>query len=133
MRLVEESRNCGILDTGCSITVSGQQWLDDYLNNLCNEELAMVREEKSNSTVTFGDGVTYRSIKRVVFPCWIGGMRSELSTDVVECNLPLLISKQSMKRGKMVLDFGEDSVKIMNTWVKLMVASSGHYMLPLSL
>ena len=68
MRLVEESRNCGILDTGCSTTVTGQQWLDDYLNNLCNEELAMVREEKSNCTFTFGDGVTYKSIRRVVFP-----------------------------------------------------------------
>ena len=133
MHLVEESRSCGILDTGCSTTVSGQKWLDDYLSNLCDEELAMVREEKSNCTFTFGDGVTYRSIRRVIFPCWIGGVRSELSTDVVECNLPLLISKQSMKRGKMVLDFGEDSVKIRNRWVKLMVASSGHYMLPLFL
>ena len=70
--LVEESRNCGILDTGCSTTVSGQQWLNDYLNNLCDEELGMVREEKSSSTFTFGDGLTYRSIKRLVFPCWIG-------------------------------------------------------------
>lgn len=60
-------------------------------------------------------------------------MRSELSIDVVECNIPLLISKQSMKKGKMVLDFGEDSVKIKNRWVKLMVMSSGHYMLPLFL
>ena len=131
--LVEESRSCGILDTGCSTTVSGQQWLDDYLSNLCDEELAMVREEKSSCTFTFGDGETYRSTRRVIFPCWIGGVRSELSTDVVECNLPLLISKQSMKKGKMVLDFGEDSVKIRNKWVKLMVASSGHYMLPLFL
>ena len=131
--LVEESRSCGILDTGCSTTVSGQQWLDDYLSNLCDEELAMVREEKSSCTFTFGDGETYRSTRRVIFPCWIGVVRSELSTDVVECNLPLLISKQSMKKGKMVLDFGEDSVKIRNKWVKLMVASSGHYMLPLFL
>ena len=124
--LVEESRSCGILDTGCSTTVSGQKWLDDYLNSLCDEELALVREEKSNCTFTFGDGVTYRSVR-------IGGIRSELSTDVVECNLPLLISKQSMKRGKMVLDFDKDLVKIRNRWVKLMVASSGHYMLPLLL
>ena len=93
MHLVEESRSCGILDTSCSTTVSGQKWLDDYLSNLCDEELAMVREEKSNCTFTFGDGVTYRSIRRVIFPCWIGGVRSELSTDVVECNLPFLISK----------------------------------------
>ena len=60
-------------------------------------------------------------------------MISELSTDVVDCNLPLLISKQSMKKGRMVLDFGEDSVKIKNKWVKLVIASSGHYMLPLYL
>ena len=83
MRLVEESQNCGILDTGCSTTVCGQRWLSDYLNNLCDEELAMVREGNSSATFTFGDGVMHRSIKHVVFPCWIGGVRSELTTDVV--------------------------------------------------
>ena len=99
-RLVEESRNCGILDTGCSTTVCGQQWLGDYLNSLCDEELAMVKEEKASATFTFGDGVTHKSTKRVVLPCWIGGLRSELTTDFVECCLPLLISKESMKKGK---------------------------------
>ena len=34
VRLVEESQNCGILDTGCSTTVCGQRWLNYYLNNL---------------------------------------------------------------------------------------------------
>ena len=133
MRLVEELQNCGILDTGCSTTVCGQRWLNDYLNNLCDEELAMVREGNSSATFTFGDGVIYKSIKRVVFPCWIGGVRSELTTDVVKCDLQLLIRKQSMKKGKMVLNFSQDSVKIIDKWVKLMVASSGHYMLPLYL
>ena len=75
----------------------------------------------------------YRSVKRVVLPCWMGDVRVELSTDVVELNLPLLISKQSMKKGKLVLDLGKDLVKIKDRWVKLMVASSGHYMLPLYL
>ena len=116
MRLVEESQNCGILDTGCSTTVCGQRWLNNYLSDLCDKELAMVREGNSSATFTFGDGV-----------------RSEVTTDVVECDLPLLISKQSMKKGKMVLNFSQDSVKIMDKWVKLMVASSGHYMLLLYL
>ena len=93
----------------------------------------MGREANSSATFTFGDGVMYKSVKRVVFPCWIGGVRSELTTDVVECDLLLLISKQLMKKGKMVLNFSQDSVKIMDKWVKLMVASSGHYMLPLYL
>ena len=132
-QLIEESRQSGIVDTGCSTTVCGQQWLDTYLGSLCDEELSMVREEKSSATFTFGDGVKHRSIKRIVFPCWIGGIRSELSTDVVECSLPLLISRHSMKKGKMVLDFDKDSIRIMNRWIKLIVSSSGHYLLPLYL
>ena len=75
----------------------------------------MVREGNSSATFTFDDGVRYKSVKRsTVFPCWIGGVRSELTTDVVECDLPLLISKPSMKKGKMVLNFSQDFVKIMD-------------------
>ena len=44
----------------------GQRWLNDYLNNLCDEELAMVREGNSSATFTFGDGVRYESVKRIV-------------------------------------------------------------------
>ena len=100
MRLVEDLLNCGILDIGCSTTVCCQRWLNNYLSDLCDEELAMVKEGNSSATFTFGDGVMYKSVKRVVFPCWIGGVRSALTTDVVECDLPLLISKQSMKKRK---------------------------------
>jgi hypothetical protein len=131
--LVKESTACAVLDTGCSTTVCGSKWLNDYLGELSDYERSTVKEENSSSTFTFGDGVTVSSLKRVLLPCYIGGMHATVSTDVVNCNIPLLLSKCSMKKAKMCLDFENDMVKVSGSVIQLKSSSSGHYLLPLSL
>lgn len=131
--LVKESRGCAVLDTGCSTTVCGSSWLSCYLDELSDYERADIKEENSSSTFTFGDGVTVSSLKRVTLPCYIGDMRATICTDVVNCNIPLLMSKCSMKKAKMCLVFANDTVKICGKIIHLKSTSSGHYVLPLSL
>ena len=58
-------------------------------------------------------------------------MKANIEVDVVECNIPLLLSKKAMKKGKMCLDFVNDSVIICGKTLKLEETSSGHYILPL--
>ena len=131
--LVEDSRGCGILDSGCTKTVCGERWLKDYLERLSDHERASVKEETSPASFTFGDGMTVKSKKKITLPCIIGGLRGKVVTDVVNCDIPLLLSKRSMKNIKMILNFKNDSVKIGKRNIKLQSTSSGHYALPLSL
>ena len=56
-----------------------------------------------------------------------------LDVEVVNNDIPLLISKGAMKQMGLTLDFSTDTVTLSNGKViKLMCTSSGHYCLPLS-
>ena len=129
--LMNESAGCAVLDTGCINTVCGSSWLEHYMDSLTDADRAQVLEEPSQKSFTFGDGASVKSIKRVKFPCVLGGTEGTIVTDVVPCNLPLLLSKTSMKRGKMSLFFETDSVAISGKKVALQCTTSGHYILPL--
>ena len=59
-------------------------------------------------------------------------MATTIKTDVVDCNIPLLLSKASMKRVKLSLDFDNDTICINRVTVPLKCTASGHYALPLS-
>ena len=132
-KLVDESRGCAVLDTGCSTTVCGEMWLESYLQFLSDYEKDKIIENQSSSTFTFGDGTTVASLRKVTLPCWIGNVRANVTTDVVTCNIPLLLSKRSMKKAEMCLDFGNDRVLIGGKQIDLQCTSSGHYILPLNL
>ena len=130
-KLVSESSCAAILDCGASTSVCGEAWLNDYLGNLTEQQHELVKEKQSNTTFTFGDGVTYKSLKCVNIPCWIANKLASVEMDVVKCNIPLLLSKKAMKRGKMVMNFDEDTVKVGSDIVKLEETNSGHYKMPL--
>lgn len=131
-RLVEESSGCVVLDSGCSSTVCGAGWYDTFVKGLSEYEKEKIVMEKSTANFTFADGVTVPSVMKVKLPCMIGGMRAEIATDVVECNIPLLLSRYSMKRAKMIMNFVTDQVKVMGRVVDLLTSTSGHYLMPIS-
>ena len=131
--LVDDSKGCGILDSGCTKTVCGERWVKDYIDNLSDYERSLVKTESSPASFTFGDGITVKSQKKLNLPCIIGGLRGKVVTDVVECDIPLLLSKKSMKSVGMILNFKEDNVKIGRKTIKLEVTTSGHYAMPLCL
>ena len=131
--LVNESKGYAILDSGCSTTVCGEKWLENFVESLSDEERFKIKIEPSAQNFTFGDGKTVVSKRKVTVPCWMGGKQGEVSTDVVHCNIPLLLSRKSMKSQGMVLDFKNDQVSVMGRDIKLKVTKSGHYALPLSL
>ena len=132
-KLVQDSSGHALLDSGCSRTVCGVSWLNDYMGTLTDYDKSSIVESDSDASFTFGDGVNISSLKRVVLPCYIHGKRCEIETDVVDCKVPLLLSKKAMKRGKMCLDFEKDTVVIGGKPLKLNVSSAGHYLMPLLL
>ena len=55
----------------------------------------------------------------------------KVTTDVVEPNIPLLLSRNSMKKASMVLDFLSDSAIIFRNQINLNITVSGHYTIPI--
>ena len=132
--LLDESRGCAIIDSGCATTVCGIEWVNAYVDTLCDEDRESIREEPSNEKFTFGDGNTVKSVKKMHIPCWIQGLdRGFITTEVVESGIPLLLSKRSMKNMHMVLDFKSDTITCGENVINLKNTKSGHYALPLSL
>ena len=133
-KLMKEAIDYGILDTACTSTVCGIEWLNMYIKGLTLEERTKIKEENSESTFRFGDGRVYESLKKVVLPIKIAGVEWRITTDVVECYIPLLISKKSMKAHmKMNLENDTALLKVGKEYrqVKLDCTSSGHYRLAL--
>ena len=131
--LVRESRGYAILDSGCTNTVCGEQWIQNFIDNLSLEEREKMVISPSDQKFTFGDGRSVTSKRKITIPCWMGGERGRLTTDVVDSNIPLLLSRRSMKRSEMVLDFKNDTVRVNGRDIKLKITHTGHYALPLSL
>ena len=127
-----ESDSTAILDTACTRTVCGEPWLDLYLDTLTEEELSNVEYSDTSRKYKFGSGDPVEATKAVTFPCSIAGVDVKLKANIVSSRVPLLLSKESMKKAKMVLDIGNDTAKVFGKTIHLDETSSGHYCISLS-
>ena len=130
-RLVDECQGFALLDSGCTKTVAGEAWLSGYTENLSDYDKSFIKEQDTNSSFSFGDGRIVKAIKKVTLPCYIDNKRSTIETDIVKCDIPLLLSRKSMKNGRMILNFENDTVVMGGNTIKLNSTKSGHYLLPL--
>ena len=62
----------------------------------------------------------------------IGQQPVTIESDVVDCDVPLLMSRSSMKRANMHLNFENDAANALNQDISLIVNKSGHYAIPLT-
>ena len=131
-RLLHEALGKRVLDTGCSKTVAGVIWYVEYLSTLSADDRGSVTESKSKSVFRFGDGKETTSLKLVTVAIYIGKVRMLLDIDIVEFEIPLLISKGAMKQMDMKLDLVKDIVTVNGENIKLCCTSTGHYCLPIS-
>ena len=80
----------------------------------------------------FGDGIDVNSTETVKLPAVIGTKKVMIEANIVKNDIPLLLSRTSMKRAEMALDFETDTAKALGNKVNLHCTSSGHYCLPLT-
>ena len=131
--LMEECKGYAVLDCGCPHTVCGEKWMKDYIENLSENDRKDIEITNSSQSFTFGDGRGVRSKRKMKIPVWMGGIRCSLTTDVVEAEIPLLLSINVMERAKMVLDFAREEIKIHGKYIRVKKMRSGHYAMPLSM
>ena len=129
--LCKEARKCAVLDSACSSTVCGEEWMEDYLLSLTPEDRDKVIFEESGKIFKFGGGERLQSIGKCVIPIVIVDKEVMLATDVEKSEIPLLLSKCTMKKANMILDLKNDTAEIYGVKVMLNETSSGHYCIPI--
>lgn len=130
--LLSQTWNTAVLDCGATKTVAGSSWVDHYLDCLSDDEKRLVKSNDTKTSYRFGDGNQVLSTKNVMLPGHIGNKPVLISTDVIEKDIPLLLSRESMRKAKMKLDFSNDTVQVANETIHLDSTDSGHYVIPLT-
>ena len=125
--LVGETLNMAVIDSGCSKTVCGLNWYTTYIESLGEDDKIMVKSTNSQATFKFGDAVPIKSLQKVNIPIKLLNQQVMLETEVVENDIPLLLSKESMKRGRAKIDFTKDTIDLLGKVIPLVCTSSGHY------
>ena len=130
--LVGDTLNCAVLDSGCTEIVCGKAWLDNYLNTLTEKDSHKKTDESCSSRFRFGDGNSKRANKSVTIPDRIENEDILTKTDVIDSDLPILLSKEAMKKGDVKIDFARDKVSFLNQNIDIVFTSNGHYAIPIS-
>jgi transposase InsO family protein len=129
--LCVEARNCAVLDCACSSTVCGEDWLQSYIESLGEEDQQKVQCDPGEKVFKFGGGEIRKSKGSYCIPAFLAGQNVTVRTDVVDSDIPLLLSNKAMKRAKVKLDLENDTAQILGVEIALNHTSSGHYCVPI--
>ena len=129
---VSESLSCAILDSGATSTVSGKVWTDCYVEGLPAEKQKLVTYSDSGNSFRFGSGDVYKSLYKVKLPAMIGKKSVCITTDVVKSDIPMLLSRKSMKKANTKINFKDDTVNMFDVKQNVILTNSGHYAVPLT-
>ena len=108
-----EARNYAVLDCACSSTVCGKRWLNYYLDSLDDKDRVKVKEDPCVKVFKFGGGEKLQSLASVEIPAFLAGRDVMIRTDVVDSDIPSLLSVKSMKNAKVKLDLENDTTEIL--------------------
>ena len=75
----------------------------------------------------FRVGKLFPAVQNVDISISLGSRNVMLNTYIVLSNIPLLLSRKSMKKSNMTLDFKNDQAVIFDQSIQLIVTKSGHY------
>ena len=105
------------------------EWYNYFRDSLTEEQLKKSKEYPSGTIFKFGVGKLKAKFKADI-PVNICNVDVALNVDVVDTDIPLLLSRTSMKSLGMNIDLKNDAVIINGKSFDLNVTISGHYMLP---
>ena len=130
--LVTETSNAATVDTACSRTVCGVKWWENWYAHLSDAHKRLIIRTPSNAVFRFGDGRKVNAIEKMTFPICIAGVSCSIEAELVPENIPLLLSKSSLKKAGTRIDIGKDECKMFDRDVKLFLTTAGHYCIDIS-
>ena len=72
-----------------------------------------------------------KSKYKYVLPAEIGNNSVMIEVDIIDSDIPLLLSKEAMKKAKMKIDLEDDTAIVLGQRITLNTTSAGHYVIPL--
>lgn len=90
-----------------------------------------MKQTKGQRVFNFGGGTCLQSKGEYSLPVVIAGKEATINTDVVESDIPLLLSRTAMKKAAVKMDLENDTATIMGKEVALNLTTSGHYCIPI--
>ncbi|ESO92708.1 hypothetical protein LOTGIDRAFT_175654 [Lottia gigantea] len=96
-KLGVEAQNSVVLESACSSTVCGKTWFDNYVNSLDTGEKSKVVKANGSKIFKFGGGTCLKSLAMYTIQATLAGHDVLIKTDVVESDIPLLLSRKAMK------------------------------------
>ena len=122
-----EAMGTAVIDTARTCTVCGERWLDNYLKTSDELSLKKVKRNPSSIGFRFGDGGRINSFETATIPAEIAGVKCQIITEVIKKDIPLLLSKASLKKAGACLDLKNDKALMFGQEIQLQLTSSGHY------
>ena len=127
-----EARGNAVIDTACASTVAGKIWMDDYINNhLTKKEQNKIVRKTGRRTFRFGAGPTLKSTEELAIPATIAGKEVYIVTDVVDSDVPLLLSMRSLEKADGKIFTKQKALSLYGRTIKCEVTSTGHWLVPL--
>ena len=91
-----------LLERPCSSTICGENWLENYLDSLGKQDKGKVKQTVGQKTFKFR-GEEHLVKRRIQF-----SSSDCLKTDMVEYDIPLLLSRKAMKTAGVKMDLESD-------------------------
>ena len=96
-----------------------------------NSERKITRE-KGETVFRFGGNHKYKSTEKITFPCSLAEKTVLITADVVDTDIPLLLSKPFMKSVGGIMNLQNDTIEFFGVTLPMETTKSGHYCVPLS-
>ena len=122
-----EAEGAAGMDSCCSRTLMGKKWFNSYKELAPRMMLKGIKgPEESNVSFTFGNGGKMFSSGRYTLPVLIHGQKITLSVELVNSDIPLLLSKSTMQKCGVVLDFALGKVTAFGITQNMKMTTIGH-------
>ena len=131
-KFTAESINCAALDSCCTSSVAGQKWMDIFLSSVPSELKSLVQGPyKSKKTFQFGNQGVLPTKEAYTIPIIVAGKQHSIEVDIIESDIPLLMSKAHMKQLGITLNMADDTASINGKLIRVDTTSAGHFILNL--
>ena len=131
--LAEETADSMLIDSGAPRSVCGVEWYQRYVDSLViGRDRSLVKETISEGKFRFGDSEVFNSKFMSELPIYVGGEKKMIIVDVVDCNIPCLLSTSAVfPSWNVKWDFNSNVLEVDGREVHLIETTSGHTCLPI--
>ena len=100
----------GIIDSGCGKTLIGQETLNSLFRLYAEAKQSLPELRREEHLFRFGNQNEEMAKYAVTLPIWINGRAGTVDASVISGTAPLLLSRNTMKSLKAVLDFQQETL-----------------------